>query len=263
MIREQKRGFPQALFFHFCGYAIMKRSSVLLVNKQLMKPKNLLVAGVLFLTPFLAFADTADTRANMQEKSQELRQNVQKKRQELKADVKIKLEAVRKEAQEKRMKLLDESKKKREEFKEKAQTRREELKKKMGEKRAENIEKYFLKMIEKFESAVDRLEKFADRIEARLNKEEDNGKNVTALKDKLAKAREKITAASSAIAGAKARYEEAIKDPDFKIAFKKVKEAVASLAKTVREAHAALVDVVNSIKGLGVDESAAPTATSQ
>lgn len=215
-----------------------------------MKPKKLLVAGVLFLAPFLALAVTADTRANVQEN-----------RQELKADAKARLEAVRKEAQEKRAKLIDEAKKKREEFKTKAEARKVELKKKLGEKRAENIEKFFLKMVEKFESAVDRLGKFADRIEARLNKAEDNGKNVTALKDKLAKAREKITAASSAIAGAKARYEEAIKDPDFKVAFKKVKEVVAGLSKTVREAHAALVDVVNSIKGLGVEESAAPAET--
>lgn len=216
-----------------------------------LKIKALVVGGALVLAPLLALGAF---HGAVQEKRQELKQNVQERKQEIKQDAKSKVEALRKEAMEKRSMLRDEVKKKREDFKEKAEVRRDELKKKLGEKRAINIEKFFSKMVEKFENAVDRLGKFADRIEERLNKAADRGKDVVALRDKLAKAREKITAAQSALTDGKTKYGEAVRVADFKVAFKQVKEVTRGIKEKVKEAHAALVDVIRSTKGLGIDE---------
>ena len=70
-------------------------------------------------------------------------------------------------------------------------------------------------------SAIDRLEKLADRIEARLKKAKENGKNTASLESALTSAREKITAAQTALTDAKAKYSEAASSTqDFKIAFK-------------------------------------------
>ena len=117
-------------------------------------------------------------------------------------------------------------------------------------------------MIEKFENSVDRMDDLVEKINGRLDKAEDNGKNVAALREKLNAAKIKITEVENALDEAKAKYAEAVKEPDFKIAFKKVKEIVKVVSEKVRAAHGALVDVVNSIKGLGRgSESGAATTT--
>lgn len=216
-------------------------------------------------------------KQEVQQKRDALKQEVQQKRDTLKQEVQQKKDAIKKEIQEKKdiftketkekreilrkemavkkEALKDEIKKKRESFKDEAEKRREELKKKLGEKRAERIESFFKKMVEKFENAVDRLNKLADRIDGWLNKAEDNGKDVALFREKLTAAKLKITEVETALDEAKVKYAEAVKEPDFKVAFQKVKEIVRGVSEKVRLAHGALVDVVNSIKGLGGGEA--------
>lgn len=225
---------------------------------------------VLPLFSFGAFHDglkqerEADKQA-LEQKRDALKQEVQQKRDVLKKEIqekkdlftqetREKREALRKEMEVKKEALKDEIKKKRESFKDEAKKRREELKKKLGEEKAKRIEAFFQKMVEKFENAVDRLDKLADRISSWLDKAEDNGKDVVALREKLAAAKTKITDVEKALDEAKVKYAEAVKEPDFKVAFKKVKEIVKGVSEKVKQAHRALVDVVNSIKGLGGGE---------
>lgn len=210
-------------------------------------------------------------KQDVQQKRDTLKQEVQQKRDVLKNEIKEKKdiftreakekrEALRKELDMKKTALQEEVKKKRESFHEEAKKRQEELKKKLGEKRAEKVEAFFKKMIEKFENSVDRLDNLAEKIGSWLNKAEDNGKDVVALREKLTGAKAKIAEVETALDEARAKYAEAVKEPDFKIAFQKVKEIVKVVSEKVRAAHSALVDVVNSIKGLGKgSESGAAT----
>src|SRR3989338_765671 len=136
-----------------------------------------------------------EVHQEIKEKRQEVKTNIQERKGEVKSEVKEmrdKIETVRKEMKERREVLRTEIKEKREAFKEKAKDRIDALKKKVGEERAKRIEQFFSGMMRKFEAAIDRLDEFADRIESRLNKMTDNGKDVTALKDKLTKARKKL-----------------------------------------------------------------------
>lgn len=190
-------------------------------------------------------------------KREAVKQEVKEKRAALKTEIKGKEEALRQEAKEKREALHKELQDKRKAFEQEAKARKEELKKKLGEKKAERIEQFFKKMVEKFEAAIGRLDKLADRIEARLNKAAERGKDVAVLREKLKTARAKIDEARTALQDARAKYAEAVKDPDFKIAFAKVREVVDGVAKKVKEAHAALVDVINSLKGIGEEEKKA------
>jgi len=206
---------------------------------------------------------------DLQQKRQELQQEVQEKRDTLKTEVqekrnalkesfsqsreemREKMEAFRNEVMEKREALRAELKNRREQFRNEAQKRIDELKKKLGEKRGERIEAFFQKMVEKFEHAIERFKKYADRIAERLDKAESNGKDVAELRVKLSAANDKILEAEMALEDSKAKYAEAVKDPDFKASFAKVREVVHGVLVKVKEAHRALVDVVKSIKGLG------------
>lgn len=234
---------------------------------------GLVISGAMILAPVLGFAQTRNAlKQDIQGKRQELRQNVKEQRETLHKDIQDKAQEFRKNVGEKRDILMREIKEKRESFrveiqdkrevfKEEAQKRREELKKRLGEKRAENIEWFFGNMAQKFENAVDRLEKFAGRIEGHLNKAKAKGKDVVSLENQLSLAREKITAAQNALEDAKTRYSQVAGSSDFKTSFKKVKELVKSVAEKVKEAHHALVEVVNSINGLGVEKPATTTPT--
>src|SRR3989338_4999484 len=247
-----------------------------------MNKKQVLIIGsslvLLFLLPILVSAQTLrdqkrDTRQDIQQKRQDMRQDVTDKRQNMMQDIRQKRDAMKTEMMEKKGKLTEEMREKREtmrseirdkretfheevkgmreEFREKAQERREELKKKLGEKRAERIEAFFDRMLKKFENALDRLNNFAERIGARLDKAEVNGKDVTELRTKLDTAETAIDDAQNALEDAKAQYATAVSDPNFKKSFAKVRELVRGVAEKVKVAHRAVVDVVRSTKGLG------------
>lgn len=242
-----------------------------------------LFVGSSLVLQFLPIAALAELSDVAQQKREEVKKEIQQKRDAFKQEVQGKREAVKQEFREKRDALRQEfdqkrealkkefeqkrealkrdMEKKREEFEAEAEKRKEELKKKLGERHAENIEKFFNKMAEKFEAAIKRLDDLGDRIDSRLNKAEANGKDVKALRDQLAKARGKIQDAQKALADAKAKYTEAAKSTDFKASFAKVRELVKGVERQVKEAHQALVDVINSVKGLGGGEEHKATST--
>lgn len=202
-----------------------------------------------------------DKKEQLKDKVDGTRSETKDKREVVRTEMQEKREALKKEMQEKKEGMKKEIEAKREQFKVSAQERRDALKKKLGEKRAENIEKFFMNMSEKFHAAIGRLNTFADKIEDRLDKAEDNGKDVSVARTKLADAQSRIAATERSLADAKTGYKEMVKDSDPKAAFAKVKEAVGSVAANVREAHKLLVEVVTSLKGLGSGIETAPVTT--
>lgn len=215
--------------------------------------------------------DTRDTlKQEVKQKTEAVKEDLKQKRDALSRDLKAKNETLRQELKkrqeafktelkEKREAVKQELRDKREKFRDGEKARKEELKKKLGERRGENIEKFFNQMVGKFEAVVARLKDFSDRIASRLNRAEENGRDVVELRRKLAEAGDKIAAVEKALEDAKVRYAEAVKDPDFKVAFKKVREIVESVKEKAQEAHRALVDVISSTKGLGEGERKATT----
>lgn len=160
-------------------------------------------------------------------------------------------EALEKQLKERQAALKKEFEQKKEEFRVKAKERTEALKKKLGEQRASKIEQFFSRMVRKFEDAVTRLDGFADRIEERVNKAAEAGKDVTTARDKLSLARQKIEEAQTSLHNARAKYEEATQGKDFKVAFQNVRSMVAELKNKVKAAHAALTDAITTLKGVG------------
>ena len=195
------------------------------------------------------------------QKRDALKQEFQSRRTALNDEMKQKREAMETEFKARRDVLMQDIKQKREVFKEEAEKRKEELKKKLGEKRAAEMEKFFNAMVRKFENAMDRLNDLADRISARLDMAAANGRDVVALRDQLTNARQVIADAQKSFEAAKTEYANAIKNTDVKTAFADIKKLVADVAVKIKAAHAVLVDVVNSIKGLGGGTIKPPMST--
>jgi len=150
-----------------------------------------------------------------------------------------------------RERLKESVEKKRAQFEQLSPERQEALKKKLGEKKAIAIDRFFQNMVKKFTNAIGRFDEFADRIEKRLDEAQGRGKDVATVREQLVRARAKIAEAERALEDAKMKYAEAVKNPDFKAAFGKVREVIKGVAEKVKEAHRALADVVKSTKGLG------------
>ena len=220
-----------------------------------MKNKLSLIVSVsaAVLMPFAALAHEAVAA----ETSTEQRQQMQVDRQKGLDAAKTERAAL----EEKARQMRDEVKSKQEELRREMQTRMEELKKKLGEQKAVRIEQYFSQMMEKFQTAIDRLKGVADKIESRLTSSTADPANLAVLQTKLTAARAKIGEAEAALADAKVKYTDAVNSTDFKESFKKVRALVEGVAVKVKEAHRALVDVTSSIKELGARGRSSSTTT--
>ncbi len=178
-------------------------------------------------------------------------------------DGKTKLEAFHQDVEQKRETLREDIETKREEFRNDAEKRQEELKKTIGEVRAKRIEEFFNQMMERMDAAIDRLDKLAARIQSRLDKLAADGKNVSTQQTLLDKAKTSITAAQSAIDDAKAKFTTMASSTDPKAEFAQVRDAVVVVRDKTKDAHAALVDVINSIKVGGLDASSTSATSTQ
>jgi len=217
--------------------------------------------------------DLKEVRTNISEKRDVLKTEVMEKRDSLKTNIMQKREAlkvetrnlpkeqvmerrevVRTEIKEQRTDLRDIIKEKREAFKDEAKERINVLKDKVTEERAKKIEAFFGSMIRKFEAAISRLRILADRIDSRLDKFEDEGKDVSSLRTALDNARNTIESAEDALDKAKEEFTTFASTENPKEYFAKVKEVIHNVAVKVRESHKALVDVINLIKGVSITQ---------
>jgi len=121
---------------------------------------------------------------------------------------------------------------------------------KLEERRKQMIKKFFEKMVRRFDAAINRLKKLADRIDSRLTKfATERGKDVTLLRTRLVEAKAKITEAEAAINAAKAGLDGALNSETPREAFEAVKKLISDARDKIKEAHQALVKVVTEIKG--------------
>lgn len=192
------------------------------------------------LAPVFALADNAtSTPAFPRGVKEEERERVRERRQEFHGGVATSTPAAREEVRKNKDKDKEKGKEK------------EELRK--HEKEAK-LQKTIKKMTKRFTSAIHREEELADRISSRLDKAAQNGKDVAALRAKLTDARAKIGDAKSALDAAVAKLQAVIASSNAK----DITQAFDDVAAKLKVAHAALVDVNNSLKGIGNTATTTP-----
>lgn len=147
-------------------------------------------------------------------------------------------------------------------IRERLQQQRQEVRARFSEVRKARIRAFWERMAKRLEAAIEREKKLADRIESRLNKFQEAGKDVSASRAKLGQARAKINQAEAALNAAKGTVEAVLNADDPKAAFQEVRDTVLKdvIAK-IKEAHAALVDVINTLKGVSGKVKPTPSPT--
>ncbi|MEK9185292.1 MAG: hypothetical protein AAB863_00815, partial [Patescibacteria group bacterium] len=115
------------------------------------------------------------------------------------------------------------------------------------------LEKFLRNLTKRFDAAIERLRKLASRIESRISKMETQGINTAEAKGLLDVAKVKINLAASSTEALKLKTNALLatttaSSTDLKIAFKNLKDDVKEVKDDVKAAHAALVDVINSLK---------------
>ena len=171
------------------------------------------------------------------------KEELRKKTEETRKEVELRKEEIRKAAEEKR----------------------EEFKARLDERRQENIKRFANQMFDRFDAAIERLNKLADRIESRLDKLEEAGRDVDTYRDLLEDARAKIELAIEANEAAEVSIEEVVVSDDPKTAFEKCRGFTKEVVEALKAAHQALVDVIAAIKAEQAnaddDDSTATTTT--
>lgn len=132
---------------------------------------------------------------------------------------------------------------------------REEMRKRERDAR---LQLMIQKMVERFSAAIARDGKLADRIASRLDKAAQNGKNVSLLRQKLTDARLKISDAKTALDAAATKLQTAVASSDAKNMMKDVTHGFADVTAKLKAAHAVLVEVITSLKGIGNTATTTP-----
>jgi len=134
----------------------------------------------------------------------------------------------------------------------------QEIKNKYREQRQTRIAAYVEKMIARFNAAVERLEKLAVRIDSHLTNLETKKVNVTEARALLITANTKIQEAKNSIALIRPTADSALQSDDIKMAFESARQIIDNAKTALKSVHAALVDVINSIKP-GLNKTATTT----
>ena len=142
-----------------------------------------------------------------------------------------------------------------EEARERMETRHEELrtqwedrKAQLSERHKQNIKNHIERIVQRMEAAVERLTKLADKIEARLSRLEEEGADVASLRLFLEEARSAISRADATLDTAALELRSAPDTDNPAEVIGNARIVLQDVKMALREAHAALVEVVVEIK---------------
>lgn len=210
----------------------------------------LLAAGIVFAQ---SAGDSANTNAAPVKKAP-LRERVQEKAAELKdtrANAKAQILEKKEMLQETRAEQKDNMADKRGEIKDK----REMLKEKLQAKKAGANEKIAAahkmrveKIIKVLENRVEELNKFISRVEAHIAKLAADGTDTAAANALLTAAKVKVAEAGASVDGLYSQVDVAVTAENQKVALQSVTTAARNTEAKLKTAHAAIVDVINSLK---------------
>lgn len=124
-----------------------------------------------------------------------------------------------------------------------------EVRQKLETARAELVRMYVNRMSNRYDAAINRLDNLAQRISTRLEKLSAEGKDVKAYIKSLDEAKIKIELAKTKLVEAKTALN-AVPDSELpRTDFESARTKLTETKDAIKDAHSALVDVVNSIKG--------------
>lgn len=194
-----------------------------------------------------------ERREKAAEQKEQSRQSVQEKREQRQENLQEKREA----GQERREAVGE----RRQEAKENIQEKRQEQRQRLVERRKQLIRAFFERMVKRFEAALERAGKLADRIQSRIEKARANGRDVTNAQAALDRAKILWQDAKLALDAAKGKLEGALNADTPKQAFEEVRSLVRTAGDKIKDVHAALVDAITVLKGIGRG-AGQPAATS-
>lgn len=139
--------------------------------------------------------------------------------------------------------------------KEKIATRVAEVRRRIAERRKAIIRRFFKRMLFRFQAAINRMRRIADRIEARLTKMEGRGIDVSELREELASVRENIDLAEGLLEGLEQKLEEALAADDPQAAFGLVRETVQEVRDLLVDIHRKLVEIITKMGKLIAEEA--------
>lgn len=124
-----------------------------------------------------------------------------------------------------------------------------EVRQRLETARAELVRMYVNRMSNRYDAAINRLDNLAQRISTRLEKLSAEGKDVKAYIKSLDEAKIKIELAKTKLVEAKTALN-AVPDSELpRTDFESARTKLTETKDAIKDAHTALVDVVNSIKG--------------
>lgn len=117
------------------------------------------------------------------------------------------------------------------------------------ETRKIRIKAFYGKIMNRMGAAVIRLQRLSERIDSRISKIEETSAYVSSARALLAVADGKIIEAANALSDAKNKINEILNSEETpKIMFEKIKDEVRVVKQAIKDAHAALVEVIIAIK---------------
>lgn len=192
------------------------------------------------------------------------KEQLEQKREELKQQLETRKEAIAKQLEVKRETIKANIEQKREAFANRVETKKaelatrgEEIKKRLETKAQEQVGKIVTNIIERFDSTVQNLIDLRARIESRITKFQEAGSDVSASINLLATADAKLEIAKTEITKSQALIDSLLATASTTPISNTNIHAAVEVAKTsIKDAHSAYVDVVESLKEVTVpDES--------
>jgi predicted transcriptional regulator len=160
------------------------------------------------------------------------------------AEIKDRQAAVREKIEQRRAEIKSRIELRRE----KIATRVAEVKRRIAERRKALIRRFFSRMLVRFNAAINRMKRIADRIEGRLGKMAARGIEVADLRDDLQEARDNIAVAEGLLGGLEERLEEALASDEPKAAFEEVRDTIHETRDLLKEIHQQLVAIITQMK---------------
>lgn len=206
------------------------------------------------LTTVSVLAQSTQNRLEkLQEKTFSLREKAASKAAELvtrKQELLDKAKAKRDTVKEKIEQKSQEVKTKLDDLRERKATRAAERKERLSEIRLEMIKKYSDKMLARLEAAISRLANIQGRVENRIDKLREEGKDTTILEETLAQAKLKQTAVNTAFMTAKNTLSQLLTQENPQEVFKLSREAVDNVKDALKDWHQALNNIITQIEGV-------------
>lgn len=132
--------------------------------------------------------------------------------------------------------------------------KKEEMKQKLEENSIKRIRAYTEKIVNRFNTVIERFIILSNRAEDRIKKIEEGGILLTDSKVLLSKTREEMTATKTKIGEISKKIEEMIVSENPKEMFKNSKEIFNDVNESIKTVHKSLVELIKSIKA-GVEEN--------